>query len=71
MENKLLEALQLAKTGNTLALFQWKEKSNAEKMIADINDLLLKQREKSAEEVPLSYKLHESLKENIINAKLI
>jgi hypothetical protein len=44
MNNELLEALQLANTGDTLALFKWKEKSNAEKMIADINDLLLKQR---------------------------
>jgi hypothetical protein len=44
MNNELLEALQSAKTGNTLPLFQWKENTICEKMIADINDLLLKQR---------------------------
>jgi hypothetical protein len=38
---------------------------------AHILDLLEMQREKCAKEVPLSYNLHETLKENIFNSKLI
>jgi hypothetical protein len=76
MQNELLEALQLAKTGDTLALFQWKEKSNAEKIIADINDLLLKQRELCALDFKFKLVGDKSQKvlidqESILNAKLI
>jgi hypothetical protein len=69
MQNKLLEALQNDDSYPNLDIYLCSV-TNAQ-FRADINDLLLKQRERCAEEVPLSYKLHEPLKENIINAKLI
>lgn len=71
--NPLLEALNAAKTGNTLPLFQWKENTICEKMIADIEGILQKQREVCAESASLRFQDGENEIDNnsILNAKLI
>jgi hypothetical protein len=71
MENPLLEVLTTSPNRVYDVTDNYLRNVAIEDFKAHILDLLERQREKCAEQVPLSYNLHETLKENITNAKLI
>jgi hypothetical protein len=68
--NPLLEVLNTPKNRVYDVTDNYLRNVAIEDFKAHILDLLERQRKRSAEQVPLSYNLHETLKENITNAKL-